>query len=96
MRTTDSLVPVSNLARFPVTSWVGSVVGSLSTLVPLVLLVVLIVILFSIGTGLLIELAPSRVMTTKVGVSRLVRVLEWAAARSVAEMRSTSSRVVVN
>jgi len=82
LRTTDSLVPVSSLARFLVTSGVGGVVGGLSTLVPLVP----IVILSSIGTGLLIELAPSRVMTTKFRVSRLVRVLEWAAARSVAEM----------
>jgi len=88
LRTTDSLVPVS--------SGVGGVVGGLPTLVPLVLLTVLIVILFSIGTGLLIELAPSRVMTTKVGISRLVCVLEWVAGRSVAEMRSTSSGIIVN
>jgi len=45
-------------------------------------------ILSSTGTGesgLFIGLAASRV-TTKIGVSRLVRVLEWVASRSVAGM----------
>jgi hypothetical protein len=71
---------------FPVTTEVGVFASGLSTLAPLTLLAVLIVILSSTGTGLLIELATSRVMTTKVGVSRLARVPGWVAARSVAEM----------
>ena len=86
MRTTDNLAPVPSLAGFPVTTGVGVVAGGLSALAPLALLAMLIVILSSIGTGgagLFIELATSRVTTIKVGVSRLARVLEWVAARSV-------------
>jgi hypothetical protein len=86
LRATNNLALVPSLVGFPVTAEIGVVASGLSTLAPPTLLAVLIVILSSTGTGLLIELAASRVMTTKVGVSRLARVLGWVAARSVAEM----------
>ena len=47
LRTTDNLVPVPSLARFPVATGVGVVVGGLSILVPLALLIVIL----STGTG---------------------------------------------
>ena len=81
LRGTDSLIPVPSLAEFPVIIGVGVVAGGLSTLTPLSLLAVLIVILASTGTG-----GSGLVTLTKVGVSRLVCVLEWATVRSVVEL----------
>jgi hypothetical protein len=86
LRAINNLALVPSLVGFPVTTEVGVFASGLSTLAPLTLLAVLIVILSSTGTGLLVELATSRVMTIKVGVSRLARVPERVAARSVAEM----------